>query len=459
MKRRNSCAVRDDEIRDRTSLTNNNGFLLPDITKNELQQQTFLNPQVTYPNHEDELQHRSSLDSVFEDDDYYLTSIASQRYSFLEYQGIEDPNQLPTILESPHPRNSSELNVPTIPREKDFNEDVVGVNENDTKNLGEEKTNGESLEFDEECGQPVECTERDDSKDNVQIMEDEKEVVDSTVQSPSLDHPISRNTEKKEEKCTKYKSNLNSKPIDLPKAVIPKMQLYRSPEIVNGQDSIGGVKIMTLQSKSELVRKDRERRHLIRLKMEAASVIQRWYRRCRGRKHTRQPENTIELEEAVKDQQELVQQLAALTIQLGWRKYLREKYKGASTEVRERPLNKVVHSDSLRSNDSANSNSSTIRRAKCRNMKSEVRRSTAVASAKRRSRMDSRAQTSHNAVGRSRKTALFSPNASSYNLALDMQNPVVAKRGNTRTSTPRRGANNKIRPSTTVRRTTSAWTR
>ena len=83
-------------------------------------------------------------------------------------------------------------------------------------------------------------------------------------------------------------------------------------------------------SKSELARKERERLHLIRTKVNAAVTIQRWFRKWTSIKRERR-ERDMMMRDVTKEQEQLCEEVAALTIQLAWRKHMRTKFEKKKT--------------------------------------------------------------------------------------------------------------------------------
>ena len=83
-------------------------------------------------------------------------------------------------------------------------------------------------------------------------------------------------------------------------------------------------------SKSELARKERERLHLIRTKVNAAVAIQRWFRKWTSIKRERR-ERDMMMRNVTKEQEQLCEEVAALTIQLAWRKHMRTKFEKKKT--------------------------------------------------------------------------------------------------------------------------------
>ena len=88
-------------------------------------------------------------------------------------------------------------------------------------------------------------------------------------------------------------------------------------------------------SKTELARKERERLHLIRTKVNAAVTIQRWFRKWTSIKRERR-ERDMMMRDVTKEQEQLCEEVAALTIQLAWRKHMRTKFEKKKTDKRKK---------------------------------------------------------------------------------------------------------------------------
>ena len=84
-------------------------------------------------------------------------------------------------------------------------------------------------------------------------------------------------------------------------------------------------------SKAELARRERERLHLIRTKVNAAIIIQRWFRKWTSIKLER-CERDMMLCDVKNEQVELSKEVAALTIQLAWRKHVRVEFEKSRTK-------------------------------------------------------------------------------------------------------------------------------
>ena len=94
-------------------------------------------------------------------------------------------------------------------------------------------------------------------------------------------------------------------------------------------------KMHSAVSKSELARKERERLHLIRTKVNAAVTIQRWFRKWTSIKRERR-ERDMMMRDVTKEQEQLCEEVAALTIQLAWRKHMRTKFEKKKTDKRKK---------------------------------------------------------------------------------------------------------------------------
>ena len=88
-------------------------------------------------------------------------------------------------------------------------------------------------------------------------------------------------------------------------------------------------------SKSELARKERERLHLIRTKVNAAVAIQRWFRKWTSIKRELR-ERAMMMRDVTKEQEQLCEEVAALTIQLAWRKHMRTKFEKKKIDKRKK---------------------------------------------------------------------------------------------------------------------------
>lgn len=177
-----------------------------------------------------------------------------------------------------------------------------------------------------------------------------------------------------------------------------------------------GKEIIVHQRTFEIASKERERRQMIRAKMEAATTIQRWYRR-----HRRIKQSEGSLDELRNDQQDLVRQIAALTIQLFWRKYLCRDY--------QQTLIHTTSSDNISRSRETTNISLPLSIASKPKKKESSARAVMDEAWTRRSRSSSR--NSSTSFGK-RQRSSFSPS--------------TARKDTRSTATPRRGTSNKIRP-------------
>lgn len=200
-------------------------------------------------------------------------------------------------------------------------------------------------------------------------------------------------------------------------------------------DEVPANKLHSVTSKSELARRERERLHLIRTKVNAAVLIQRWFRKWTSirREHV---ERDLMLSEVKNEQEELSKEVAALTIQLAWRKHVRLKVekKSARTKLQKpkKPPKSIPASCKPKQNgihiygrsiqkgppiNYANSRSANKRRPAY--MKYEP-----------------------------------SPAAMSYNMAMDLYHPMGSRQGNSRAAMVTGSA--RVRPGS-MKRTVSGW--
>ena len=181
---------------------------------------------------------------------------------------------------------------------------------------------------------------------------------------------------------------------------------------------------MTAVARSIRARKERERLNLFRGKISAAVKIQLWFRRSLRVKRERL-ERQIAIASVFDESEELTREVAALTIQLAWRKHQRERFEA-------RPKKKKTNT----------------------NEKS-------LSSRSQSSRIYGRSPERIAGVGlqRVRKTAspkvAPSPAAMSYNLAVDLYHPLVSRKGNKRAALVNSGA--RVRPNS-MKRTSLGWT-
>ena len=194
-------------------------------------------------------------------------------------------------------------------------------------------------------------------------------------------------------------------------------------------------KLHSVTSKSELARRERERLHLIRTKVNAAVLIQRWYRKWTSirREHV---ERDLMLSEVKNEQEELYREVAALTIQLAWRKYVRLKVEKNSARTKHLRPKKPPQSTS----------------APCRPKQNgihiygrSIEKGPPIAYANSRS-------------ASKRRPAYMkyepSPAAMSYNMAIDLYHPMGSRQGNSRAAMVTGSA--RVRPGS-MKRTVSGW--
>ncbi|XP_032218348.2 inversin [Nematostella vectensis] len=220
------------------------------------------------------------------------------------------------------------------------------------------------------------------------------------------------------------------------------------------------------QTWAERARRERERLNMIRTKVNAATIIQRWFRRVSPIKHRPNTDyldqSRKEIAELILDQEALKHQVAALVIQLAWRRFVRRKaYKAQehgeqSIETSETtlsspeqpPIGEVQSAVRREQPKSEKTPPSTTpspppkqpsKPTESRRAKSGVFGRRSISSARHNSTIDSR---------RHRRSAP-SPAAISFNNALEMYNPMSTRRMNDRVSTPRRS--NKVKPTATRR--------
>lgn len=194
-------------------------------------------------------------------------------------------------------------------------------------------------------------------------------------------------------------------------------------------------KLHSVTSKSELARRERERLHLIRTKVNAAVLIQRWYRKWTSirREHV---ERDLMLSEVKNEQEELFREVAALTIQLAWRKHVRLKTEKNSTRIKYPKPKKPPQSTS----------------ASCRSKQNgihiygrSIEKGPPIAYANSRSASKRRPPYMKYEP---------SPAAMSYNMAIDLYHPMGSRQGNSRAAMVTGSA--RVRPGS-MKRTVSGW--
>lgn len=185
-------------------------------------------------------------------------------------------------------------------------------------------------------------------------------------------------------------------------------------------------------SKAELARRERERLHLIRTKVNAAIIIQRWFRKWTWIKRER-CERDMMLCDVKNEQVELSKEVAALTIQLAWRKHVRVEFEKSGTKNQKikkaapnsascKPKENGVHFYGRSMQHGTRINNVNSRKAK-----------------KQRS-----------------PYMKYQPSAAamSYNMAMDLYHPMGSRQGNTRAAMVTAGT--RVRPGS-MKRTVNGW--
>ncbi|XP_020627637.1 inversin-like [Orbicella faveolata] len=194
-------------------------------------------------------------------------------------------------------------------------------------------------------------------------------------------------------------------------------------------------KLHSVTSKSEVARRERERLHLIRTKVNAAVLIQRWYRKWTSirREHI---ERDLMFSEVKNEQEELNREVAALTIQLAWRKHVRLKIEKNSTRTKHPKPKKPPQSTP----------------ASCRPKQNgihiygrSIEKGPPIGYANSRSASKRR-------PGYMKYEP--SPAAMSYNMAIDLYHPMGSRQGNSRAAMVTGSA--RVRPGS-MKRTVSGW--
>ena len=194
-------------------------------------------------------------------------------------------------------------------------------------------------------------------------------------------------------------------------------------------------KLHSVTSKSELARRERERLHLIRTKVNAAVLIQRWYRKWTSIRRE-YVERDLMLSEVKNEQEELNREVAALTIQLAWRKHLRRKVEKNSTTTKHLKPKKPPKSIPV-SCKSTQNNIHIYGRS--------IQKGPPIAYASSRS------------AGKRRQAYMkyeASPAAMSYNMAIDLYHPMGSRQGSSRAAMVTDSA--RVRPGS-MKRTVSGW--
>ena len=194
-------------------------------------------------------------------------------------------------------------------------------------------------------------------------------------------------------------------------------------------------KLHSVTSKSELARRERERLHLIRTKVNAAVLIQRWYRKWTliRREHV---ERDLMLLEVKNEQEELCREVAALTIQLAWRKHVRLKVEKNSTRTKHLKPKKPPQSTP----------------ASCRPKQNGIH-----IYGRSIEKGPPIAYTNSRSASKRRPAYMKyepSPAAMSYNMAIDLYHPMGSRQGNSRAAMVTGSA--RVRPGS-MKRTVSGW--
>lgn len=190
-------------------------------------------------------------------------------------------------------------------------------------------------------------------------------------------------------------------------------------------------------SKAELARRERERLRLIRSKVNAAVLIQRWFRKWISMRRERFQRDVVLLE-VKNEQEELNKEVAALTIQLAWRKHVRLKFEKNSAGNKQQKSKKPPFLSSASYKQKQNGvhmYGRPLRKGPSMN-----------------------GFNSRNAFKRkpgSTKHDPTSPAAMSYNMAMDFYHPLESRQGNSRAAIVTSGI--RVRPGS-MKRTVSGWT-
>ena len=188
-------------------------------------------------------------------------------------------------------------------------------------------------------------------------------------------------------------------------------------------------------TKAELARRERERLHLIRTKVNAAVIIQRWFRKWTSIKREHDERNTM-LRDVKNEQEELSKEVAALTIQLAWRKHVRVEFekseknrtknqkpkKAAPNSAPCKPKRNGIHIYGRTMQEGARINNVNSRRSNKRRPPHMKSQPTAA--------------------------------AMSYNMAMDLYHPMGSRQGNARAAMVT--ASTRVRPGS-MKRTVNGW--
>ena len=187
-------------------------------------------------------------------------------------------------------------------------------------------------------------------------------------------------------------------------------------------------------SKSELARRERERLHLIRTKVNAAVVIQRWFRKWIAIKREHK-ERDMMLSDVKNEQEELSKEVAALTIQLAWRKHVRVEHEKNNSRTKHQKSKKAVPNS-----------------ASCKPKQNGIH------IYGRSIQQSPRINTVNSPNGNKRRPPYMkyqpSPAAMSYNMAMDLYHPMGSRQGNTRAAMVT--ASTRVRPGS-MKRTVNGW--
>ncbi|RMX60381.1 hypothetical protein pdam_00021316 [Pocillopora damicornis] len=190
-------------------------------------------------------------------------------------------------------------------------------------------------------------------------------------------------------------------------------------------------------SKAELARRERERLHLIRSKVNAAVLIQRWFRKWISMRRERF-ERDVVLSEVKNEQEELNKEVAALTIQLAWRKHYRLEFEKISAGTKQQKSKKPPFLSS----------------ASCKQKQNGIH----IYGRPLRKVPSMNGFNSRNAFKRkpgSTKHDPASPAAMSYNMAMDLYHPLGSRQGNSRAAIVT--SSTRVRPGS-MKRTVNGWT-
>ena len=185
-------------------------------------------------------------------------------------------------------------------------------------------------------------------------------------------------------------------------------------------------------TKAALARRERERLHLIRTKVNAAIVIQRWLRKWRSIKRERDERNTM-LRDVKNEQEEISREVAALTIQLAWRKHVRVEFEKSGTKT-QKPKKAAPNS------------------APCKPKRNGIH------IYGRSMQEGARINNVHSRKGNKRRPphVKCQPTAAtmSYNMAMDLYHPMGSRQGNARAAMVT--ASTRVRPGS-MKRTVNGW--